>query len=243
MPRKAAASKSPEPAEEAGVPIIVRRQIMKDDAAAVDENAGGLPASETTDSETTTPRSKKGRIEPLNLTPVADVQPAAAEAASETPAEASKTEAAATATEATPTPPASESPAEQPPAKAEAPSESEQPAAKTSTPATATEPAEKTAEGAGDFNLGGTAVDEDTPDDPSQNPIDQAKAKADKEAAEKQAALDKLVEAQTYFLPLNSVEKRRTKQLLWLTLLFVVVLAGAGAFWANGQGIISVPGL
>jgi hypothetical protein len=135
-------------------------------------------------------------------------------------------------------------PIEQP---AAAPAKPAEPTAKSSEPAApaADKPAEsgpKPTGGPEEFTLAG----EDsvpTPDDPSQNPIDQAKTKADKEAAEKQAALDKLVDAQTYFLPLNSVEKRRTKQLLFVTLLLLVVLAGAGAFWANGQGYITIPGL
>jgi hypothetical protein len=226
MPKKAAEPPKSEPAkpvvaktesaEEAGVPIIVRRAIMKDDAATQAPDTTEISKSEDTGNPIEV-KSKKSRIEPLT-----------------TATEEPKAETA----------PSAEKPAA--PAEPAKPVEPPVPATEPAAPVpTADKPAEaepKPAGGPEEFTLAG----EDsvpTPDDPSQNPIDQAKAKADKEAAEKQAALDKLVDAQTYFLPLNSVEKRRTKQLLFVTLLFLVVLAGAGAFWANGQGYITIPGL
>ncbi len=219
MPKKAAPSApspAPEPSEATGVPIVVRRTIMKDEAAKTTTD----PAAAADSGNPLDTKSKKLRIEPLPV-----------------PADAATAESTAPLT---------------PPQPAEAvespkPVESVPPAADPATPAPASAasvpPSEpKTTSEGGEFTLAG----EDsvaTPEDPSQNPIDQAKAAADKEAAEKQAALDKLVANQTYFLPLNRVEKRRSKQLLMLTLLLLVVLAGAAAFWANGQGLISVPGL
>lgn len=231
MPKKAAEPAKPEPAEETGVPIVVRRAMMKDDAVSA-------PPEKTESADASNPievKSKKSRIEPLSTpTPEPEAEkPATTEpvldlsakpvdtpqpAPATTTATPEKSTAAASPKTKTPAPEAASAPAE-PAAAADAPTE-----------------------GSGEFTLAG-ADSVDTPDDPSQNPIDQAKAKADKEAAEKQAALDKLVDAQTYFLPINSVEKRRTKQLLFVTLLLLIVLAGAGAFWANGQGIISIPGL
>jgi hypothetical protein len=231
MPRKAATVKSaPEPAEEAGVPIVVRRAIIKDDAA-----AESIAAKDDNGLET---RPKKSRIEPLTTpTEEAEAEPKTAEPVLDLSAKAEAPKAAEQ-------PPAAEvtAPAPKPEEAAKA---EPAPAAETKPeePAAAETDDEKPAEPASGFDLGSGEAETETPDDPSQNPIDQAKAKADKEAAEKQAALDKLVDAETYFLPLNSVEKRRTKQLLLVTLLFVVVLAGAGAFWANGQGYISIPGL
>lgn len=219
--KKAAEPAKPEPAkpvvakteqaEEAGVPIIVRRAIMKDDAATTPPDTTEISKSEDAGNPIEV-KSKKSRIEPLVT--------ATEEPKAETNALAEKP--AAPAEPVKPTEPVTPAPA---PA-VDKPAEEDP----------------KTTGGPEEFTLAG----EDsvaTPEDPSQNPIDQAKAKADKEAAEKQAALDKLVNAQTYFLPLNSVEKRRTKQLLFVTLLLLIVLAGAGAFWANGQGYITIPGL
>ena len=225
MPKKAADPAKPEPAkstaakvdstEETGVPIIVRRAIMKDEAT---QEPDTTEISKSDDAGNPIEvKSKKSRIEPLTTT--------TAEPKVETTTPAAKPVV---------------------PAEPPKPTEPAAPAAETAEPApVAAKPAEpepKPTGGPEEFTLAG----EDsvpTPDDPSQNPIDQAKAKADKEAAEKQAVLDKLVDAQTYFLPLNSVEKRRNKQLFFVTLLLLLVLAGAGAFWANGQGYIAIPGL
>jgi hypothetical protein len=232
MPRKATTAK-PDPAEDAGEPIVVRREIMKDAA----------PTPTPVASEAIETRPKKTRIEPLS----------AAATKAESPASEPTLDLSATPDTAKPTNPKPAAAVTPPAPKAETPPKTTpQPAteAETSKPA-ATEPkkAETTlapAVPAENFSLGSKDTgsdDTDTPDDPSQNPIDQAKAKADKAAAEKQAALDKVVAAETYFLPINSVEKRRTKQLLLVSVLLFVVVAGAGAFWANGQGIISIPGL
>ena len=220
MPKKAIpatnSAPTPEPAETPGVPIVVRRTIMKDEGATV---AAADPAETTEAGNPIEVKSKKLRIEPLA-----------------SPTQASKTEPAKVAEQ--PQPAETAKPAE--PATT-ATAESSQPSSPTPAAASPESDKPKPESEGGEFTLAG----EDsvaTPDDPSQNPIDQAKAKADKEAAEKQAALDKLVENQTYFLPLNRTEKRRSKQLLFLTLLLFVVVAGAAAFWANGQGIISLPG-
>jgi hypothetical protein len=222
MPKKAATPATPEPAEETGVPIVVRRAMIKDDANSAPATTTETPATEEAGNPIEV-KSKKSRIEPLTKAVEEPKQKASATTEETVPA-------------ATQTPPTEAVKAAEPLA----------PAAKPAPPAvTPDKPVEnepKPAEGTSEFTLAGEDS-VDTPDDPSQNPIDQAKTKADKEAAEKQAALDKLVDAQTYFLPLNSVEKRRTKQLFFVTMLLLIVLAGAGAFWANGQGYISIPGL
>ena len=71
--------------------------------------------------------------------------------------------------------------------------------------------------------------------DEGQHPMDEAQSDADKAATAKQEAVDKLVQDETYFLPINSVEKRRAKHMLWVTLLLFVVLGVAAAAWASAR--------
>ncbi|HVC36497.1 MAG TPA: hypothetical protein VNE40_03610 [Candidatus Dormibacteraeota bacterium] len=69
-------------------------------------------------------------------------------------------------------------------------------------------------------------------DDPQKSPeeLSEAKAAENKAAAEHREAVQKLVNSQQYFLPINSVEKRRTKQHIVIGLILAVVL---GAAWVD----------
>lgn len=77
---------------------------------------------------------------------------------------------------------------------------------------------------------------------PGAEPTDPAAAKAAREAAEKQLALDKLASEGTYFLPINAVEKRRVRTVL-ITLLVLIVLGAAGFLAALDGGYLHIDGL
>jgi hypothetical protein len=206
------------PAEESGgTPIVVRRQIMTTDSvppAATDVEPADVDTKVTT---------KKVKIEPLDAS-LATEGPAAEETtetttakpAASTGAEPAKSTVATANSEKT-AEPKTEPKADPKPAKAE--------------PAEETPPAET--EG---FDLGG----DDDRSDPSQHPLDEAAAKADKEAQEKQAVLDKLVLEEKYFLPINQVEKRRAKLTALIILLLLLVAAGAAAY-AVLNDLVDVP--
>jgi hypothetical protein len=83
----------------------------------------------------------------------------------------------------------------------------------------------------------------DGPDEllPGVEPTDPAAAKAARETAEKQLALDKLATEGTYFLPINAVEKRKMRTALVL-LLVLIVLAAGGALAALDAGFVHVDG-
>jgi hypothetical protein len=152
MPKKAATPASPEPPEETGVPIVVRRAMIKDDTAS--------PTAATTGTaDAGNPievKSKKARIEPL-ATKAEDPKPVEPAVPVEKPAPAAAQAPAATVTK--PVEPAVPAPE---PTKAAA------------VPAKPADKAPKPTDGTSEFTLAG----EDsvaTPEDPSQNPIDQAR--------------------------------------------------------------------
>lgn len=66
---------------------------------------------------------------------------------------------------------------------------------------------------------------------------------ADQAAAEHAAAIQKLVDSKKYFLPINSVEKRRTKRIIILGLLLSVLLLLAWVDIALDAGLISIDGV
>ncbi len=71
----------------------------------------------------------------------------------------------------------------------------------------------------------------------------------DKEAARLEAdakaqdELDTLVDQKTYFLPINSVEKRRSKHVFIFGVILIVILAAAWLDVAMDAGFISLPGV
>lgn len=60
------------------------------------------------------------------------------------------------------------------------------------------------------------------------------------ETAKQDAALNKLVESKQYFLPINAVEKRRTKRVMVLGILLSVILAAVWVDIALDAGIIQL---
>jgi hypothetical protein len=224
--KKSAEVKDDKTADDNGTPIIVRRQIISQDPEAPAPAAEPEPETKSV--------LKKVKIEPLSSpTPASDDKPADDATATTKPA----------ATETEPI-------AEPKPADSKSSSSTAAPAEKTTEPApevpkpTQAKPADPVpaAEPAAEPQ-DGLALDESDEDgDPSKHPMDEAAAKAEKEAQEKQAALDKLVAGQTYFLPINAVEKRRAKLIALLILLLLLVAAG-GAAYAILQGAIDLSDL
>lgn len=84
------------------------------------------------------------------------------------------------------------------------------------------------------------ASDGDQPDQPT--PDDTAKAEAKKQA-EHDAAIEKLAAGKQYFLPINMVEKRRTKQFVALGVVLAVVLALVWVDVALDAGLIHLAGI
>jgi hypothetical protein len=68
---------------------------------------------------------------------------------------------------------------------------------------------------------------------------------ADQQAAEAEheAAMQKLIDSQQYFLPINTVEKRKAKRFMVLGVVLAVVLAAAWADIALDAGLIHVSGV
>ena len=66
---------------------------------------------------------------------------------------------------------------------------------------------------------------------------------AARKAAEREAQLEKIAEAKTYYLPINQVEHRRNKRAAVLGLALVIVLGAAWADVALDAGLISLPGV
>lgn len=64
-----------------------------------------------------------------------------------------------------------------------------------------------------------------------------------KKAAERAEELDKLAESRKFYLPINQVEKRRTKRYVLLGVVFIVILGLAWADVALDAGIITIPGV
>lgn len=66
---------------------------------------------------------------------------------------------------------------------------------------------------------------------------------AAKRAAEREAQLDKIAEAHTYYLPINQVVRRRSRHVAVAGLVLIICLA---VFWADvavDAGLISIPGV
>lgn len=84
-------------------------------------------------------------------------------------------------------------------------------------------------------------TEDDTTDTGLENIKDPASiAEEDKAKSERQAAVQKLVDNKQYFLPINSVEKRRAKHVVILGLVLSLVLAAAWADVALDAGLIKL---
>ncbi len=131
-------------------------------------------------------------------------------------------------------PPSAAEPAANPPApEEEAPAASEGKAAEPETTKTE-EPAEEAESSRGD-------------EDGEQSAAEKTKTEQETAALEAetkhQAELDKLVESKQYVLPINAVEKRRSKQAVLLGILLILVLAAAWTDVAMDSGLIHIKGL
>ena len=211
--KKSTDNKQPaKPTEEtAGTPIVVRRQIMTQDPTEA--------AAPSDTSSALQPTVSKVKIKPLS-------EPETSNPASGTPKLADKD---APETNAKPAEPVAI--AVKPEASVSEKEEAKPAEAKPEPDVAADEPAKENE---------GFALDGADDGDPSKHPMDEAAAKAEKEAQEKQAALDKLVKTEMYFLLINAVEKRRAKLVALLILLLLLVAAGAAAY-AVLQGVVDIP--
>jgi hypothetical protein len=81
------------------------------------------------------------------------------------------------------------------------------------------------------------------PDQPDKvKPAQEAEAEAAK-AAEHDAAIEKLIEGKQYYLPINSIEKRRSKRFVAGGILLSLLLIVAWADIALDAGLIQVSGI
>lgn len=71
----------------------------------------------------------------------------------------------------------------------------------------------------------------------------EAEAAAAKEEAEHREATQKLIDERKYFLPINSIQKRRTKRHVFLGTLLIIILIAAWVDIALDAGLIHINGL
>ncbi|HSX37106.1 MAG TPA: hypothetical protein VLG13_03270 [Patescibacteria group bacterium] len=148
------------------------------------------------------------------------------EASPEKPEEPAEPTEAATPDNETAEPEATEEPETQ--QKPDEPTTAEEPDAATP------EPEEKASEP----ETGGKSPIAQTPEQQ-----DVAAKKAEEEAAKHEAEVQKLVDDEKYFLPINTVESRKTKRFVVLGALLIVVLGLAWADVALDAGLIHITGV
>ncbi|HWB39382.1 MAG TPA: hypothetical protein VG604_04075 [Candidatus Saccharimonadales bacterium] len=85
-------------------------------------------------------------------------------------------------------------------------------------------------------------TEDEKPKDKQLDPVAAEEADAAKRA-EHEAAVQKIVDSKQYFLPINSVEKRRTKHLLIGGFIIIVLLAAAWLDFALDAGLVHIQGL
>ena len=92
-------------------------------------------------------------------------------------------------------------------------------------------------------------ADEPTPEDDKGDVDGAQKASAndleveEAKRAEHQAAIEKLADSKQYYLPINSVERRRTKRIVVLGFLAVIVIAAALVDVGLDAGLIHIDGV
>ncbi|HET9174585.1 MAG TPA: hypothetical protein VFN56_04915 [Candidatus Saccharimonadales bacterium] len=241
-PGKSAPSPSSKPI------IITNRPIMRDPMMTSDSG------TETTQADTTA--IVKPRRE-LNLTPTMTAEALAQDAAStdqvtdSLPAEepsvsAADSDLAAEAADADATPDVSAAIDVRPAEPADVVKADETPP--TPVPDTAPTPA---ADAGSTESASTESPKEDTTDKPAPatdkqlSPEEQqaAEEEAAKAAAEHDAAIQKMIDAKQYFLPINTVEKRKTKHFIWAGVVLAVVLAVAWMDIALDAGLIHIAGI
>jgi len=226
--------------------IITNRPVIKDPM--VVEDQAEAPADEATPIKVSRPAGGIV-LKPLSAPELPVEKKVAAKAETDeapvAPAEPSTPEPALTETAAAPSPetasssvdepsPASDKPAELTPA-ADTLAATEPPADETTDSKSATETPAAT----------DSLVEPEKGDDQT-SPVD-AKLKEEAAAAEakakRDAELEKLVEDKTYYLPVNAVEKRRTKRVVIAGILLSLLLAAAWVDIALDAGLIKINGL
>lgn len=95
-----------------------------------------------------------------------------------------------------------------------------------------------------DEESGEETVEKSVDDKSSSDKTRQAEVEAEaEEEAQRQAVLQKLTENKKYYLPINSVEKRKAKHFVILGLLMAVILAAAWADVALDAGLVHIDGV
>jgi hypothetical protein len=212
--------------------IVMNRPVLKDPMMVTSTNEQTESSAPTTPAQKSfdtpklqplsapllTPAPKKVEVETDDTKPNPPSEPASEVAATSEPITETSTDAAEEPAE--PEAPAS-TPAPEPPKAVEAPA----PAAETN--------AETTDEAEAD------AADTTTsPSSPAKEEADQA---AEAEAYE--AAVQKLADSKQYYVPVNSLEKRRTKRFIVLGIIISLILAAAWVDIALDAGLIHIGGL
>jgi hypothetical protein len=84
--------------------------------------------------------------------------------------------------------------------------------------------------------------DEPSLDNNDRPVLSEKEAKATEAAKKKAEEQEKIIASGEFYLPINSVEKRRTRRNMILGLLFIVILVAIAALAAWDAGIFSIPG-
>jgi len=104
----------------------------------------------------------------------------------------------------------------------------------------ASEPAKETAENEADDETP-AKTDKNAPMSPEEQ--EAATKKVEEEKAEHTAAIQKLVDTEQYFLPINSVESRKVKRFIALGAALIILLAAAWVDVALDAGLVQLGGL
>lgn len=203
-------------------PIIVSNRPVLKDPMVLDS----IPDELDTEAKSSSPSSASIKIEPLDEKP--------AEKPVEMPKEPVKAE-AVVGPELAPTDDQAVHEGEEEPAPPEAAAKP----AKAAQSSKAAEPEDK--KPAKENTATDDAADEGAA---KPKPVDASKAEAEaKAAAEHQQKIDKLVESRQYFLPINAVQKRRTRHHVLLGLVLIVLLGLAWVDVSLDAGIFKISGI
>jgi hypothetical protein len=199
-------------------------EVAKDDKPAEETSAEEKPGKEDAPEMDEAPAADDRRSdEPAEVSAAAETAAKADEAPTEEKPETPAPESPKTSGEKVIAPPVHDTP------------EPEETEDKPSDPAPeVTPPAEESP-------LGG---DENEPSlDNSDKPVlSEKEAKAAEEAKQKAEEQEKIIASGQYYLPINAVEKRRTRRNVILGTLFIVVLVAVAALAAWDAGIFNIPG-
>lgn len=210
------------PPSETSKPIITNRPVLKDPMVVEDDDADKVAV--------TIDKPHVGKVLTPDEPTVAD-QPAATASLADT----TKTE---EANSAPAEPEKSAKPAA--PKKSETPPKDEKSIAETA-PKTDDQPATDNDKPASEEETAETAPDDDAQKAPQPAPADLQAEEAKR--AEHEAAIQKLADSKQYYLPINSVEKRRTKRVVLLGVVLSIVLVAAWLDIALDAGLVQVDGL